>query len=121
MMGSAPAGPGMTPPSDPKWRRKVEGLPGWGHELLRAGVKIKAAGIFGRKAFDDLSGLGNRNISRSRDWGLRQARLECLRQRGAVEVLADEDEGVLARVLAPLAVELRVEQHVHALEDEALG
>ena len=52
--------------------------------------------------------------------GSRQTRLERFGERGAVEVFADEDEGVGARVLVPFAVELGVEEHVHALEDEAL-
>jgi hypothetical protein len=46
---------------------------------------------------------------------------ESLGQRGPVEVLADEDQGVHARLGAPFAVELGVEEHVDPLEDEALG
>ena len=41
-----------------------------------------------------------------------EARLERFRERGAVEVLADEDERVGARVPAPFAIEFRVEEHV---------
>jgi hypothetical protein len=48
-----------------------------------------------------------------------ETRLEALGQRGAIEILADEDEGVAA-VLAvlPVAIKLRVEEHMHALENE---
>src|SRR5690606_27364024 len=49
-----------------------------------------------------------------------QAFLEPARQRFAVEVLTDENEQVVALAAVPRAVELRVEEHVHALEDEAL-
>ncbi len=38
---------------------------------------------------------------------------------GAVEVFADENQGVGSGRIGPFAVKLRVEEHVHALEDEA--
>src|SRR5579883_964150 len=38
----------------------------------------------------------------------RKAGLERVVQRGAVQILADENEGVLARILAPFAVEFGV-------------
>ena len=59
--------------------------------------------------------------ARLRVTALHEAGLEGFGQRGAVEVFADEDEGVGAGLGGlPLAVELGVEEHMHALEDEAL-
>ena len=53
--------------------------------------------------------------------GLHEAGFERFGEGGAVEVFADEDEGVGAGFAGlPLAVELGIEEHVHALEDEAL-
>jgi len=49
------------------------------------------------------------------------AGFETFRQGGAVEISADEDQRVHAGLVAPGAVELRVEEHVHALEHEAAG
>src|ERR1035437_224843 len=51
----------------------------------------------------------------------RETRPELRGEGAAIELLANEDERVGARVGAPFVVELRVEQHVDALEDEALG
>ena len=53
--------------------------------------------------------------------GSGEAGLEALGQCRAVEVFADEDEGVLARGRAPRGVKLGVEEHMHALENEAVG
>ena len=52
---------------------------------------------------------------------LGQAGFEAFVEGGAVEVLADEDERIAAGGVAPFAIKLGVEEHVHALEDEALG
>ena len=52
---------------------------------------------------------------------LGQTRLESLGERSAIEVFADEDERVTTGLAGfPFAIELGVEEHVHALEDEAL-
>src|ERR1700685_2133921 len=50
----------------------------------------------------------------------REAPLECLSERGPVQVLADEHERVHSRLGSPFAVELCVEEHVDALEDKTL-
>src|SRR4051812_9095264 len=51
---------------------------------------------------------------------LDQTRLERLGQRGAVQIFSDEHERVRARFTGrPVAIELRVEKHVHALENES--
>ena len=50
-----------------------------------------------------------------------EARLEGVGEFGTIEILADENERVLARLAVPFAIELGVEEHVHPLENEPLG
>ena len=50
-----------------------------------------------------------------------QARLKGVGEFRPIEILADENEGVLARLTVPFPIKLGVEEHMHSLENEPLG
>jgi len=99
---------------------------GGGAGALPAGLAVPANGLLPSrngaktsirvgKSRGTSAGVATRPIS------LGQAGFEAGGEGGAVEVFADEDEGVGSRGVAPFLVKLGIEKHVDALEDEALG